>query len=47
MTKNNTGINKSIWCPIAPKKFFGEILNSDIELVLSEDWNTNDANSFW
>jgi hypothetical protein len=37
ITKNKTGSNRNIWCPIAPKKFLGDILNSEIEFVLSED----------
>jgi hypothetical protein len=44
--KNKMGNNKNISLPMEPKKFFGEIINFVMELVLSVDWKTNDANSF-
>ena len=47
ITKNKIGNNNNSWCAIAPKKFVGEILNSEIELVLSEDWKVKEAKSFW
>jgi hypothetical protein len=35
--KNKIGNNKNILLPMAPKKFFREIINFVIELVLSDD----------
>lgn len=47
IVKNKIGSRIKDWCKITPAKFLKLILNSEISLVLCDDWKVRDAKSFW